>query len=627
MSLLRLQDISLAFGHVPILDRVSLQLDAAERVCIVGRNGEGKSTLLKVIAGLIDADGGDVEKKTGVQVGYLQQDLPQNKNQTVYQCVAEGLGEIGQVLSDYQILSANLDANNQEKFDKLMALQARLDAEEGWVQDHKIRAVLSQLELDADAFLSQLSGGWLRRVTLAKALLHEPDILLLDEPTNHLDIEMITWLEQFFAKYPGCVVFVSHDRSFIEKLATRIVEIDRGVLTSWPGNYQSYLTEKAHALEVEDRKNAEFDKKLSQEEAWIRQGIKARRTRNEGRVRSLKAMRQERANRRSKQGKANIVIDDAKKSGKLVAELLHVAHDFDDQPIIKDFSTTIMRGDRVGLIGPNGVGKTTLLKIITGDLEPKNGNVRQGTNLEIAYFSQSRSELNDEKTVADAVAGGQDMLEVSGKKKHVISYLKDFLFAPERARSPIKVLSGGERNRLLLARLFLKPSNLIIMDEPTNDLDIETLELLEEKLLQFQGTLLVVSHDRAFLDNVVTSTIVFEGHGKLSEHVGGYSDYLRFALTQPKSSEKKGQQSKVKATETKNKAEKRKRSYHEERELKRLPGKIESLEQDIETLQAEIAAPGFYQQGQDKQQELFKKLKGKETELESLYERWEALEG
>ncbi len=623
MSLLRLNSLSIAFGHHAILDDVNLSLSAGERVCIVGRNGEGKSTLLKIIMGQIKPDDGQIENPNTATLGYLQQVLPDRTEQTVYDFVAEGLGDIGQVLKRYHELSQLAPEQlDTPLLEEMMALQQQLDQNQGWTLNNTVDTVLTQLDLDPEQPLSSLSGGWCRRATLARALLFSPDILLLDEPTNHLDIEMIQWLESFLLKYTGCIVFVSHDRAFIESLATRIVELDRGKLSNWPGDYQQYLTRKAEALEVEARQAALFDKKLSQEETWIRQGIKARRTRNEGRVRALQALREERAQRRDRKGRADFSIDEAQKSGKLVAKLEHVGHCFAEKTILNDFSTIIMRGDRIGLIGPNGVGKTTLLKIITGQLQPDAGQVTLGTNLSVAYFSQTRHELDGERSVADTVADGQHEFEVGGKPRHVMSYLRDFLFSPERARSPVKTLSGGECNRLLLAKLFVKPSNLIIMDEPTNDLDIETLELLEERLIDYQGTLLIVSHDRAFLDNVITSTIVFEGEGKLSTHIGGYTDWLRYH-EKHQAQHVKPVEAKVPTQPTHNASA---LSQADRKALNALPKKVERVEAALANINEDIAAPDFYQQEQTAIDDKLQTLQQLEAELEELFEQWETLE-
>jgi len=522
--LISLEDVDLAFGLDALLDHVKLQISAGERVCLIGRNGAGKSSLLKIIEGQLLPDGGSVWRKPHLRIARLEQELPRNENITVYEFVAEGLAETGKLLAAYHHLIQNL----QEKdFPKLERLQQEMDAKHAWQFETNMNKILQRLELPADKPVSALSGGWLRRAALAKALVASPELLLLDEPTNHLDIEAIQWLEEQLLGCDAGIIFITHDRALLQRLATRIIELDRGQLTSWPGDYQNFLQRKEELLNAEAQQNAVFDKKLAQEEIWIRQGIKARRTRNEGRVRALEAMRATRAQRREVQGKANFDLNAAEKSGQLVVSVKNISQRYHDRDIIKNFSIDIMRGDRIGLIGPNGIGKSTLLNILLGNLIPDQGTVKLGTKLQVAYFDQLRQALDLEKTVVENVVQGTDFLEVNGKRLHVISYLADFLFSPQRARTPVKALSGGECNRLLLAKLFSMPANLLVMDEPTNDLDIETLELLEELLGDFPGTLLLVSHDRAFLDDVVTSTLVFQGQGKIKEYVGGYQDYLR----------------------------------------------------------------------------------------------------
>ncbi|HEB77748.1 MAG TPA: ATP-binding cassette domain-containing protein, partial [Methylothermaceae bacterium] len=521
-TLLHLKDVSLAYGDNPLLDHAELAIDAGERIGLIGRNGEGKSTLLRLCAGLIAPDDGEIRRRPGLKVALLEQNPGFDPGQTAYDAVAAGLGDLGALLQRYHQLAQQSPPDLQA----LERLQHELEARDGWRLQQKIDQVLSHLRLDPDQPVATLSGGWQRRLALARALVIEPDLLLLDEPTNHLDLDTIAWLEAELLRFPGSLLFVTHDRTFLQKLATRIVDLDRGRLTSWPGDYRRYLEKKAAALAEEERRNAEFDKKLAQEEAWIRQGIKARRTRNEGRVRALKKLREERARRRERQGRASLRLDRAERSGKLVIEAENLTYAYGDKVIVRDFSTTILRGDRIGLIGPNGAGKSTLLKLLLKQLEPQQGRVRHGTNLEILWFDQQRSQLDPERTMADTVADGNDWVTVGGERRHVMSYLADFLFTPARARSPVKSLSGGEQSRLLLAKLFTRPANLLVLDEPTNDLDLETLELLEALLLDFDGTLLLVSHDRAFLDHVVTSTLVFEGDGKIGEYVGGYEDWL-----------------------------------------------------------------------------------------------------
>lgn len=616
MPLIYVRQLSMAYGHVPLLDEVDLTIESHERISIIGRNGEGKSTLLKILAGAIYADEGEINHEPELKIGYLEQTLPHRDNLTVLQYVYGGLGQLGEVMTEYQTLTHQLtESLTQDETRRITELQSIIEAEGGWNLDNKIQTVLTQFDLSPDATLSSLSGGWARRATLARALVSEPDVLLLDEPTNHLDIDMILWLETFLSGYAGTLIFVSHDRAFVDKLATRIIELDRGKLSNYPGSFSQYQATKAHELAVEARHNAEFDKKLSQEENWIRQGIKARRTRNEGRVRALKAMREERAARLSRQGQAKLKVTEAELSGKLVAKLTDISHAFGEKTIINNFSTTVMRGDRIGLLGPNGVGKTTLIKILLGALTPDSGKIKLGTKLEIVYFDQKREVLDPNKTVEETVADGQLEIDINGKKKHVISYLKDFLFAPERARSPISALSGGECNRLLLAKYFLKPSNLIVMDEPTNDLDMDTLALLEDKLVAYQGTLIIVSHDRAFLDNVVTSTIAFEGEGKLTEHVGGYSDWLAYSAKNTKS--QRAEQSDKKP----------KLAHAERKELNNLTKKIEKLEAKLVTTEAMLTEPGFYDKPQDEVDQVLATLKELKTEIDALYQRWEALEG
>lgn len=621
MSLVRIRELSMAFGHVPLLDSVDCTIEAGERICIIGRNGEGKSTLLKILSGIYTADEGEIDADPELKIGYLEQTLPEHEGQTVIELVASGLGEIGKQLTAYHLVSQQLaETNDPQHLAELNKIQDYLDRHDAWTVDHKINTILTQFDLPKDKPVAELSGGWARRASLARALVHQPDILLLDEPTNHLDIAMIKWLESALMKYEGTILFVSHDRSFIDNLATRILELDRGKLNSYPGDFSKYLVTKTHELEVEARHDAEFDKQLAKEEVWIRQGIKARRTRNEGRVRALKDMREQRAQRLERKGQANITIDEAELSGKIVAELSNVSHSFGDNKLIDDFSTMILRGDRIGLLGPNGIGKTTLLKILTGRLKPNSGEVKLGTKLQTVYFDQKREELDESKTLEETVGDGRVDIEVGGKRRHVISYLKDFLFAPERSRSPVASLSGGERNRLLLAKLFLQPSNMIIMDEPTNDLDMETLELLEDRLMNYQGTLLIVSHDRTFLDNVVMSTIVFEGAGNITEHVGGYSDWLNYSLSRPKVRP-------VRSDAEVAAAEDKKLSHQERKELRNLPNKIEKLEATISELEATISAPGFYEQGTDKTAAVLTEIKELQETLEGMYTRWEELEG
>lgn len=621
-KLIALENVSLAYGLDPLLDNVKLQIAAGERVCLIGRNGAGKSSLLKVIDGSIKPDNGSVWHKPALRIARLAQELPQDLNLTVFEYVAEGLAETGKLLAEYHALTHQLaSSHTPQDLTRLENLQQQIDAKNGWQFEQDIKRILMRLELDAEQYIKDLSGGWQRRAALAQALVASPELLLLDEPTNHLDIEAIQWLENQLLSCGIAILFITHDRALLQRLATRILELDRGQLTSWPGDYAAFLTHKEELLHAEAKQNADFDKKLAQEERWIRQGIKARRTRNEGRVRALKAMRAEREKRREVQGKATFNLNEAEQSGQLVVEVKNISHAFAERTIINDFSTRIMRGDRIGLIGPNGVGKSTLLNILLGKISPQQGVVTQGTKWQVAYFDQLRAALNPEKTVIENVVEGKDIIELNGKSQHVISYLSDFLFTPQRAMTPVKALSGGECNRLLLAKLFSQPANVLVLDEPTNDLDIETLELLEELLGGFQGTLLIVSHDRAFLDNVVTSTIVFEGDGKLQEYVGGYQDWL--------------QQRRVAEVVTNDKSEKvvkeqvktaKKLSYKEQRELEELPKKIEKLEAELQTIHAEMSSEEFYKQGQEKITQVNAKLQQLESDLAQAYARWEALE-
>lgn len=528
MPLLRLSNISIAYGTHALLKNADFQLDAGERVGLLGRNGEGKSTLMKIIAGNVLPDHGDIWRQPELRLAWLEQspDLPDDA--TIYDAVAGGLGELGEWITRYHALTLSMDYDDDKALNEMGDLQHKLESHNGWHFQQRVETTLNKLDLPGELKISDLSGGWKRRVALARALVIEPEVLLLDEPTNHLDFESITWLEEQMLNFQGAVLFVTHDRSFLQKLATRIVDLDRGNLVSWAGSYDDYLVRKAAALEDEANQNAEFDKKLADEEVWIRQGVKARRTRNEGRVRALEKLRNERAQRRLQQGTARLALEKGDASGKKVIEVDNICFGYGEKQIIKNFSALIQRGDKIGLIGANGAGKSTLLKLLLQQIEPNSGTVEQGTKLEIAYFDQLRDQLDPNLTVADTVADGNDFVEIAGNKRHVMSYLGDFLFAPARARSPVKSLSGGEKNRLLLARLFTKPANLIVMDEPTNDLDLETLELLEEKLVNYDGTLLLVSHDRAFLDNVVTSVFVLNGSGDVDEFVGGYTDWMSY---------------------------------------------------------------------------------------------------
>lgn len=620
--LITLQDVSLAYGLDPLLDHVNLQLHKGERVCLIGRNGAGKSSLLSVIEGDVLPDSGTVWRKPGLRIARLEQNLPSSTDLTVYDYVADGLAQIGALLKSYHaLIHAYSDANLQE----MERLQHAIDAVDGWRVDNQIQTMLTRLELTAETPVASLSGGWQRRAAIARAMVSEPDLLLLDEPTNHLDVEAIEWLEETLLNLNCGMLFITHDRALLQHLATRIIELDRGNLTSWPGNYQQFLLHKEELLQAEAKHYAEFDKKLAQEERWIRQGIKARRTRNEGRVRALEAMRLEHSRRREVQGKASFDLHDADKSGALVVEAENVTHQFGDKVIVKNFSTRIMRGDRIGLIGPNGAGKSTLLSILLGQLAPSQGAIKLGTKLEVAYFDQLRQALDLNKTVIENVVEGSDTIEVGDQKKHVIGYLNDFLFTPARARTPVRALSGGERNRLLLAKLFSQPANLLVMDEPTNDLDIETLELLEELLNNYQGTLLLVSHDRAFLDNVVTSVLVFSGEAQVEEVFGGYQAWQAIAAQkalEEKSTKKKPAESVASTKESKTKT---KLSYKEQQELDQLPGRIEKIESEITALQSAMAQPDFYKQTQEAIADELATLKQLETALEQAYAKWDAL--
>ena len=601
MPLVTLDRVSMAYGHLPLLDEVAMQIDARERVSVIGRNGTGKSTLLKILSGEILPDRGTVWRQPSLRVARLEQDVPLSAHRSVFDVVAEGHTH-------------------------------HLEEDEAWLREHHVELILSRLELPADAIVDTLSGGWRRRVLLARALVGQPDLLLLDEPTNHLDIEAIQWLESFLAEYEGAVMFVTHDRAFLQRLATRIIELDRGKLTSWPGNYATYLRRKEEALANEQVLADKFDKKLAEEEVWVRQGIKARRTRNEGRVKALEAMRAERAARREQMGNVRLQVEQAEQTGKLVFEAKGISKGFAGTPIIGGFSTRVMRGDRIGLIGPNGAGKTTLLRMLLGELQPDAGEIRLGANVQIAYYDQQREQLDPERTVFDTVGEGNDTVTSNGRTRHVHAYLRDFLFSDERARSPVKALSGGERNRLLLARLFTRPSNVLVLDEPTNDLDLETLELLEEQLVEWPGTLLLVSHDRAFLDNVVTSTFVFEGDGRVQEYVGGYEDWVRQRLAEKSAATRKSRAAETatmppeKPKTTKIVVKPRKLSFKEQRELDALPAAIDALETEQRALAARIAAPEFYKEGAEAIKQALGRTEALPLELAKVYARWAELD-
>jgi len=629
MALLQLENASLAFGHVALLDATKLILNTNERVALVGRNGAGKSSVLKVLTGEYELDDGRYWKADNLKISYLEQDLIRDNDKTVFEVVSNGLPEVGQILYEYhQAVVIVTTSQNQSDLDKLATLQAKLESVNGWHFEQQIESIISKLELLPDDKVADMSGGQKRRVFLAKALVGEPDVLLLDEPTNHLDIPSILWLENFLSNLNSSLLFITHDRSFLSNLATRIIDLDRGDLISYPGNYIDYLKLKEKMLEEQVIQNALFDKKLNDEEKWVRQGIKARRTRNEGRVRALESLRVERAKRREKQGDVKFSLDNAERSGKLVVELENVNFSYGEDCMVNTLSLRIMRGDRIGIIGPNGVGKSTLLKLLLNELKPDSGIIRLGTKLKIAYFDQHREQLNLESTVFDNVNDGQEYVDIQGQSRHVMGYLQDFLFSPERVRSPVKTLSGGERNRLLIARLFTQPANFLILDEPTNDLDIETLELLEGLLLNYQGTILVVSHDRQFLDNIVTSTIVLSGKGEIKEYVGGYDDYLR-QLVIPKSTITKNKSDTSvdnNSTVTKKTTDKTKLSYKNQQELKQIPAKIEQLELQQRLLQTKLNDPEFYKQKNNEIAKIQLDMKNLNQQLEDTFLRWEQLE-
>ena len=628
MPLLRLDKVGLHYGTLVLLDDVSFTITKGDRIGLLGRNGAGKTTLLKVLADEIQTDSGERWLRPGTRIAWLQQSLPEADDQTVYDVVASGLAETGQLLAEYHHL---LQAEQDMDMKALARVQHKLEAVDGWRLQQRVETTISQLRLPGDASMAELSGGWRRRVALAQALVSKPDILLLDEPTNHLDIPAILWLEEQLRNYKGALVLITHDRRFLQNVANWMAELDRGRLTMWQGDYRGFLKHLDQQLRAEEEANRQFDKKLAQEEVWIRQGIKARRTRNEGRVRALESMREERSQRRERMGKADFSVDDASRSGKIVAELENVGHSFGDNEVIRDFSTIIQRGDRIGIVGANGSGKSTLVRILLGELKPSSGTVVRGSKLEIAYSDQLRGHLDPEKNLINNVCGGQEFIEIDGRRRHAISYLGDFLFSPDRVRLPVKALSGGEQNRAILARLFSKPANLLVLDEPTNDLDVETLELLEEILLNFEGTVLLVSHDREFMDNVVTSLIVMDGRGGVSEHVGGYSDWEARggSLSAPgdETRPQPGKPKEAKPGPLKPSASKKSGlTFAQRKELGALPAKIEKLEQSQSELEARMAEPGFFESDYEKVQQTTALLADIQQQLEAAYARWDELE-
>jgi ABC transport system ATP-binding/permease protein len=657
LPLLTLDRVSLSFGHLPLFEEASLRIDAGERICLIGRNGTGKSSLLKVISGDVPADAGSIWRTPGLRVSRLDQDVPGAADRTVFDEVAAGLGELGALVAQYHHVARRV-ADGHDELDRLGELQHQLEERDGWRLEQRVETVVSRLSLPADRSLGELSGGWRRRTLLGKALVSQPDLLLLDEPTNHLDIDAIRWLEDYLRDFSGALLFVTHDRAFLSALATRIVDLDRGTLTSWPGAYSSYLDKKAEADNADARAKDRLDKKLEKEEAWLRQGVKARRTRNEGRVKALMALRAERAAARATGGDVRLTVDATESSGRLVFEADHVSKSFGSVPVVRDYTQRILRGDRIGLIGPNGSGKTTLLKLLLGELEPDAGTITQGARVKVAYFDQQRDELDPERTVADSVNDGNDTVVINGEPRHIIGYLADFLFPRERAVSPVKSLSGGERNRLMLARLFARPANVLVMDEPTNDLDIETLELLEELIADFPGTVLLVSHDRAFLDNIVTSTLAFEGEGRVVEYVGGWADYLRQSekrlrpergatfdhgsgrpelrrgAKSPRESERgwgpasadKSRPESLKKPDASRVTSGRKLSFKEQREFESLPQQIEALEGEQRRLAQEVESPDFYRSGADHIRKVLARIDQIPKDLEATMARWLELE-
>lgn len=636
MSLIKIEKAGLSYGLQVLLDDVELSIERGQRLCLIGRNGTGKSSLLKVLDGEVDLDKGEVIRQTGIRIARLEQDLPEADDRLVFDAVAAGAKGVGELLAEYRLLSHAHDINDSQ-LARMADLQHQIEANDGWALQQKVDEIISRLDLPAERYMRELSGGWRRRVALARALVIEPDVLLLDEPTNHLDIAAIEWLEKQLLNYNGALVFITHDRSLLQALATHIAELDRGHLRYWEGDYSSFLVYREQALADEARHNELFDKRLAQEEVWIRQGIKARRTRNEGRVRALKALRETRSQRREVVGKANFTLASGGDSGKLVADLVDVSYSWGDKKIVNQFSTRIMRGDRIGLVGANGAGKSTLLKLILGELQPQSGSVKLGTNLEVAYFDQLRDQLDLNKNAVDNIAGGREFIDIDGKSKHIFSYLSDFLFSGERARTPLRALSGGERNRVLLAKLFSKSANLLVLDEPTNDLDVETLELLEDILTEYTGTLLLVSHDRAFLNNIVSSVIAFEGRGNVLEYVGGYDDWIRQGgkwtqadelpatiVNTPVIEAKKTEL--IEVASTKAPAKQKKLSYKFQKEFDELPQKIELIEKQLNELQAITTASDFYSQAATVVEQKLQELAKVQQQLDDCFERWAELE-
>ena len=636
MSLIKIEKAGLSYGLQVLLDGVDLTIERGQRLCLIGRNGTGKSSLLKVIDGEVDLDKGEVIRQTGIRVARLEQDLPEADDRLVFDAVAAGAKGVGELLAEYRLLSHAQEINDAQ-LARMAELQHQIEVNDGWALQQKVDEIISRLDLPAERYMRELSGGWRRRVALARALVIEPDVLLLDEPTNHLDIAAIEWLEKQLLNYNGALVFITHDRSLLQALATHIAELDRGHLRYWEGDYASFLVYREQALADEARHNELFDKRLAQEEVWIRQGIKARRTRNEGRVRALKALREVRSQRREVVGKANFTLTTGGDSGKLVADLVDVSYSRGDKKIVNHFSTRIMRGDRIGLVGANGAGKSTLLKLILGELQPQSGSVKLGTNLEVAYFDQLRDQLDLDKNAVDNIAGGREFIDIDGKSKHIFSYLSDFLFSGERARTPLRALSGGERNRVLLAKLFSKSANLLVLDEPTNDLDVETLELLEDILTEYSGTLLLVSHDRAFLNNIVSSVIAFEGRGNVLEYVGGYDDWIRQGgkwtqadelptapASKPTIAPQKPETAELANTKAPTKL--KKLSYKFQKEFDELPQKIELIETKLNELHAAAAASDFYNQAPAVVEQKLQELAQVQQQLDDCFERWAELE-